>query len=59
MLVGWLRDTQGSYAMGFTTLIGLAALGAVAVLMLPRGRNADGEPLAADLTSPGRQPEPV
>jgi sugar phosphate permease len=59
MLVGWLRDTQGSYAMGFSTLIGLAALGAVAVLMLPRGRNVDGEPLAADLTSSGRQPEPV
>ncbi len=59
MLVGYLRDTQGTYAGGFTTLIGLAALGAVAVLMLPRGRNADGEPLAADLTSQGRQPEPV
>jgi sugar phosphate permease len=59
MLVGYMRDTQGTYAGGFTTLIGLAALGAVAVLMLPRGRNADGEPLAADMTSQGRQPEPV
>jgi sugar phosphate permease len=59
MLVGYMRDTQGSYAGGFTTLIGLAALGAVAVLMLPRGRNADGEPLAADMTAQGRQPEPV
>jgi MFS family permease len=59
MLVGWLRDTQGTYAMGFTTLIALAGVGALAVLFLPRNRTADDEPLEADLLSPGRQAEPV
>jgi MFS family permease len=53
MLVGWLRDTQGTYAMGFTTLIALA------VLFLPRNRTADDEPLEADLLSPGTQAEPA
>lgn len=41
MLVGYLRDTGGSYNAGFTTLIILALLGAVAVMMLPKGRVAD------------------
>jgi MFS family permease len=59
MLVGWLRDTQGTYAMGFTTLIALAGVGALAVLFLPRNRTADDEPLEADLLSPGRQAEPA
>lgn len=36
MLVGWLRDRSGSYANGFAALILLAAIGAVAVAMLPR-----------------------
>lgn len=59
MLVGWLRDTQGTYAMGFTTLIGLAGVGALAVLFLPRNRMAEDEPLEADLLSPGTQAEPA
>ena len=36
MLVGWLRDRSGSYANGFAALILLAAIGAIAVAMLPR-----------------------
>jgi sugar phosphate permease len=36
MLVGYLYDRSGNYANGFAALIGLAALGAIAVSMLPR-----------------------
>jgi MFS family permease len=36
MLVGYLYDRSGNYANGFAALIGLAALGAIAVAMLPR-----------------------
>jgi sugar phosphate permease len=36
MLVGYLHDLSGNYVNGFAALIGLAALGAVAVAMLPR-----------------------
>jgi len=36
MLVGHLRDTSDSYATGFTLLIFLALLGAVAVFFLPK-----------------------
>ncbi len=36
MLVASLRDATGSYATGFTVLIGLAALGAAAVALLPK-----------------------
>jgi len=36
MLVGYLHDRSGNYVNGFAALIGLAALGAVAVAMLPR-----------------------
>jgi len=36
MLVGHLYDLSGNYAHGFAALIGLAALGAIAVAMLPR-----------------------
>lgn len=59
MLVGWLRDTHGTYAMGFTTLIVLAGVGALAVLFLPRTRNGDEDRIEADLTSPGRTAEPA
>ena len=38
MLVATLRDSTGSYAAGFSLLIGLAAVGAVAVVLLPRAR---------------------
>jgi MFS family permease len=36
MLVAGIRDATGSYAGGFAVLIGLAALGAVAVALLPK-----------------------
>ncbi|HEX7087555.1 MAG TPA: MFS transporter [Vicinamibacterales bacterium] len=36
MLVAALRDSTGSYAAGFSLLIGLAAVGAAAVALLPR-----------------------
>jgi len=36
MLVASLRDRTGSYAAGFGVLVGLAALGALAVSFLPR-----------------------
>ena len=35
-LVGHLRDTTGSYGMGFAVLIGMALLGAAAAAALPR-----------------------
>ncbi len=40
MLVATIRDRTGSYAGGFTLLVALAALGAVAVAFLPRPRPA-------------------
>jgi hypothetical protein len=40
MLVAGVRDRTGSYAGGFTLLVGLAALGALAVALLPRSREA-------------------
>jgi sugar phosphate permease len=36
MLVAGIRDATGSYATGFAVLIGLAAVGAAAVALLPR-----------------------
>lgn len=36
--VAMLRDRAGSYTPGFLLLVGLAALGALAVALLPRGR---------------------
>ncbi len=41
MLVGHLRDKSDSYAMGFTLLICLALLGAVAVSFLPKKRASE------------------
>ena len=39
MIVGWLRDTGGSYANGFASLMILGLIGTIVVLMLPRGRD--------------------
>jgi MFS-type transporter involved in bile tolerance (Atg22 family) len=39
MLVGSLRDDSHSYSLGFTVLITLALLGAVAIWLLPRKSN--------------------
>lgn len=36
ILAGGLRDTTGSYAMGFTALIALAVVGTLAVSLLPK-----------------------
>lgn len=36
ILVGWLRDKGGSYFAGFSTLIFLAFIGALAVLFIPK-----------------------
>jgi MFS family permease len=43
MLVAGLRDRTGSYAAGFGMLVGLAALGALAVGFLPRPGRASAE----------------
>ena len=39
LLVAWLRDRGGSYVHGFTALIFLAAVGLVAIALLPRKKN--------------------
>jgi MFS family permease len=48
MAVATIRDQTGSYTLGFALLVTLAALGAVAVALLPSGRDstdlAAGEP---------------
>jgi sugar phosphate permease len=44
MLVASMRDATGSYASGFTVLVALAALGAVAVALLPRSSTAARRP---------------
>jgi sugar phosphate permease len=36
VLVGKLRDTTLSYSIGFSVLVGLALLGAIAISMLPK-----------------------
>jgi len=41
MLVGYLRDTTGSYGLGFAVLVGVALLGAAAIALLPREKNGD------------------
>jgi hypothetical protein len=39
MLVGNLRDRTTSYAIGFTVLVSLALVGAVAIGLLPKRSN--------------------
>jgi len=55
MTVATLRDHTGSYTPGFTLLVGLAALGAVAVALLPRGATAGDA--TAGLHPPQDRPE--
>jgi hypothetical protein len=40
MLAATLRDRTGSYADGFAALIFLAAIGTVAIVMLPRKKES-------------------
>jgi nitrate/nitrite transporter NarK len=47
MAVATIRDQTGSYTMGFALLVTLAALGAVAVALLP-GRRSTGPPAASE-----------
>lgn len=46
VLVGRLHDTSGSYVPGFSTLIGFAIVGAIAIALLPRRRAADAPQVA-------------
>ena len=48
MLIGYLRDRSTSYQTGFTTLIVIALIGAVAVASLPRPRVAEPSAVVAD-----------
>ena len=41
MLVAGLRDSSGSYGPGFMLLVGLAAIGAAAVSLLPQKGQGD------------------
>ena len=51
MLVASLRDSTGSYAPGFAVLVTLAAIGAVAVSMLPGRPRIERERSAAEVRS--------
>ena len=56
MLVGYLRDTTGSYRIGFSMLMGVALAGAVAIALLP---TACGDRALASASAPrpwGRAP---
>src|SRR6185295_11429119 len=43
MLVGYLRDRSSSYSTGFTTLVGAALVGAIAIALLPRRKTTSDE----------------
>jgi sugar phosphate permease len=58
MLVGWLRDVNGSYTTGFSVLIALALLGGVAILLLP-GRPVSADALPEPHAEPDRSLSPV
>lgn len=47
MLVGYLRDTGGTYTVGFSVLIALALAGAAAVLFLPKQKRAEAQRIPA------------
>ena len=53
MLVAGLRDSTGSYGPGFLVLVGLAAIGAIAVSLLP-GRAGAAAPEHPGAAIPGR-----
>ena len=39
MFVGYLRDRSGAYTSGFLTLVATAAAGAIAIALVPQGKN--------------------
>jgi MFS family permease len=41
MLIGYMRDRQGTYDTGFLVLIGMALAGAVAIAFLPRSKEQE------------------
>ena len=57
MIVAGLRDSTGSYGPGFMLLVGLAAIGAVAVSLLPGRPGAEAGAAAAVVS--GRGPGPA
>ena len=52
MAVATIRDRAGSYGAGFALLVGLAAIGAVAVSLLPRRSGAPGMSAARFTSAP-------
>jgi MFS family permease len=54
MYIGYLRDQTGSYRTGFMVLIGIALLGAIAVMLLPRKRAGESEGALPTHTVVGR-----
>jgi sugar phosphate permease len=53
MIVAGLRDSTGSYGAGFMVLVGLAAIGAIAVSLLPGRPGAESDAIGAAAGGPG------
>ena len=53
MIVAGLRDSTGSYGPGFMVLVGLAAIGAIAVSLLPGRPGAESDAIGAAAGEPG------
>jgi nitrate/nitrite transporter NarK len=54
MIVAGLRDSTGSYGAGFMVLVGLAAIGAIAVSLLPGRPGAESSAVGAGAPGPAR-----
>src|SRR5688572_5149106 len=52
MIVAGLRDSSGSYGPGFMVLVGLAAIGAIAVSLLPGRPGAEAAAVDAGMSGP-------
>ena len=52
MIVAGLRDSSGSYGPGFVVLVGLAAIGAIAVSLLPGRPGAEAGAVDAGMSGP-------
>ena len=55
MIVAGLRDSTGSYGPGFMVLVGLAAVGAIAVSLLPGRPGAESAAMEAVVSGSGRE----